>query len=414
MKTYSTRIYKSFHKSFCTLTRYKYKLTLTSIDKYMMNEDIKDWIAKIEGITLLNLNKGSNKNYCHANITSKLTIDQIRENLKSIKHMGKTLKFRISEVIPDPNSDRPNSNLSDCNSSQSQLVNIFSNSNIESLKSSIKNYIINFFRKKQSSSPKFSKVFTNIFESYDESKIEIIEFERKLYNYEFQINQNKTKKRTSHILFFPLKIYTVNKNYDLLVKKVKEAITTIIENIHLPVYEQIRGLGVWRNVQIKIYDNQCIVTLLISRFEANTIDIEYIAKALKQELEMLPVNSVYLAFSEKIKATVVDSETFLFISGNYPFIMPDRNSKADNTDNASTVNAVNADKVGIAGNTGNIKSTDISVITTDSSHNLLPILPYQDDYYNFLEKVNVNDIFKKTTFEDIIDLSCYDYPQGKY
>ncbi len=64
-----------------------------------------------------------------------------------------------------------------------------------------------------------------------------------------------------------------------IVDKVTESINNIIMNMRLPCYNYVKKIGVWRNLNVRIYENQYLITLMLSRGVLTEIDIVYISKS---------------------------------------------------------------------------------------------------------------------------------------
>jgi hypothetical protein len=81
-----------------------YKLTLTGLDKFLSIQEINSKISELSDLKILRIEKKTSKNYGHADILTKLPLENLKLKFQSLKILGKSVKIRIREpnISDDP------------------------------------------------------------------------------------------------------------------------------------------------------------------------------------------------------------------------------------------------------------------------------------------------------------------------
>ncbi len=335
-----------FHFSKFLFSEKFFKVTFSGLDKFMSNEELKINLNTINEITLHRSHKSTNKNYAHADVSSLLSIQKIKEKLEGIKIMGKSVKVRVKEL------DEETIDL---------LTGIYGGLDFNKLEEEsveyIKNYIKSFYIKNMTDNPyQVNNLLSEIENNSD--LVEVANFQRILFDMDYKLNivsnfdikSLSKKKFVNHPTFLPINTYTkFGDNYPKEQEKIKaiqNSFENMFRNLNYTSYEALTNEGAYRNLQIKFINekglksgnfseitninNNCklkenspsfMITLLLAACKLSEIDLKIITEAIKFEFkDFLHYCSFYIATNEKIQASVQNTQIFYHICGTSAFM----------------------------------------------------------------------------------------------
>lgn len=348
-----------------------FKLTFSGLDKFLTNEKLKELVSQINEIKLLRINKSTNKNYCHADISSNLSVESLKKKMESIKILGKSVKVRVKEIDEEDGDTIFQKNENFDFSKLSEESNSVSNINL------LKNFVKNFYLKNLTDNPMNIKYMLDYLEKSN-NFIQIINYKRQFFDFEYKIkipdNFVQHKKLKLSEIFLPIKTLEqydeINENSAMTIE-ILNKFDFIFSKLNYTHYDNLKNKGVLRNINIKICNNHYIVTLMISSSSISNLDIKIITEAIKYEFERFSLQnliSVYLSINEKVNAMVYNSSEFHHIVGTGYIPYP------------TTLNPI------------------------------IKIYPFVKDCYLCLEKINLNEIFNLDKFDLIFDNSSTNIP----
>jgi hypothetical protein len=330
-------------KLFSKLNEKIFKVTFSGVDKFLTNTEIENTISKVNEIKLLRVNKSTNKNYCHIELSSLHTQELIKQKLNTIKFLGKTVKVRVKELEFD---DKDN---------VKEAHNILDTTTITN--ENLKEVANKFYIKNLLSNPMNVKELISELES-NNKLIKQIKTKQDIYNFDYKID---LKSEDSPFLNFRynMEFHEDKKNKEKVecIYKIIEKLTLIFDQLNFTSYDPKRRKGTLREFQIKFNGNRYICNLMMSKEEITNVDIRCLADAIKYEFKDFKDLSFYFSYNESILGKGEDSPIFEFIDGVEECLYQDG----------------------------------------------LYIYPFDTDYQFYLKYVNVFEVFGRKTFTNVID-----------
>ena len=304
----------------------KYKITLSYLDKFTTNQEINFILAQTNQINVIRVNKSTKKNYCHVDLTSSLDHNEIKVKLESFKLFGNKVKMRIKQLEEFDTTATENE----------EVIDAFSGA---ILKSNISNFFntnfMNFIGCKE-----IIELLNNF--DYDK-RYQVIDCQRRFLEYEYKFveieNKGLIEKKImnsyhkSNIKLVPIKTFFKRTDIDsqeaienfgehsINIKNIINSVIHTINKLDLSIFDEKKYIGVWRNLQIKILNNQLMVNLMISQMQLDNFDFKYLKEILRAEIATIDkVKSVYLAINDKAKANTNNSSSYIHV-GNKPFLL---------------------------------------------------------------------------------------------
>ena len=365
-------------KQFCIK---KYKVTLSNVDKFTTIQEINFVLCQINQITILRVNKSTKKNYCHIDINSELNEEELRIKLENFKVFGNKVKYRLKQLDTFETKDD--------DESEKELNSALT----------LKNNILTFLK---TNFIKFigCKHITDIFDQIDYEKcFEVKECKKRFLEYEYKFAYNdlylKSKKKldeSQKYKLIPIKTYfdiakdtgendgkskkssEIFGENEKVMKKIFSTSLSIIDKLDLDLYNNDIHSGVWRNIQIKMFDDQILVNYMISQMKLDAIDLKYLKEIIKAEFNNIEkVDSIYIALNDKIKANTNNSSNFIFV-GKKPFL---------------------------------------SYVLPENKLNI-NILPFYSNVFENFNLINIKEIFGISVFDNVYDFSCLYIPHCNF
>ena len=406
----NTFSYKLIQKYF---TKF-YKVSFTGLDKYLSNEELKAILSEFNEINIHRTSKSTNKNYGHADISTHLESDKIKSKFEGIKIMGKTVKIRLKEIdeeIQEIMSKQYN------NFDYSEIR----HNNQESSKY-LQDYIKGYCLKNMHNNPFEVKKLITELESRKNNDWMIVENYNSVYfQFEYAIQTIKGQKFKNikdfknFQTFLPIKSLTEffndskNSEHVEMIKLMSEKIEKIFANLNYNSYDTTKKKGVYRNLNIKLFNNSYLVSLMISMAELSNIDVKLIIESLKFEFNSLKNVVVYLTINEKVQGVVDNSSIFYFVTGSN-VELEDKNS--EKLICLPVISTCGGDKYKNSGEEkeNNHESNDSIGITDNKIRNYnskikIKIYPFINEFPIHLKKLDLRNIFGKNKFNNVIDFS---------
>jgi hypothetical protein len=325
-----------------------YKVTFSGVDKFISNEDFKNILDQINEVKVHRSNKSTNKNYAHVDLSSTLSITNLREKFESIKIMGKAVKVRVKEL------DEETKELLNKSYNNFDLFQL-SNENKEESLDYVQQYIKMFYLKNLSDNPHQIK---SLLDQVENNSVMIYDYNRELFEFEYklQILKDFDDRRFSRKDLFNNPTYLAIRNFsnftekpNEIIKKIHQIFEKIFEKLGYPSYDLMNNKGVYRNLQIKFLNNtdskyQFMVTLMLSMSELSQIDLKILTEAIKYEFKLYDI-IFYLSINEKVQSLVQNSSVFYHIMEDRAYLeyknqKNQKNEKIEKNENFSQKNEI--------------------------------------------------------------------------
>jgi hypothetical protein len=379
LKYFTTNFKNNNFKSFSSKF---YKVTFSGLDKFLSGKELRNILNELNEVSIIRVNKSTNKNYGHADISTQLEDKQIKNKFDSIRILGRLVKVRVKEIQDE----------------DSQLLlkeNVFEYESINKLNHDqsaeyIIEYLNNFYIKNLTDNLTYVRQLSDNIKTNKEILF-IHDYKRKFFDFEYKFNNigltkgKKGNKNKIDNLFIPIRTLSSfdsqleYKPYTNVIETIGDKLCECIKNLDYKIFDEETKKGVYRALQIKFTPStkKFLVSLMISMTELSKFDYLILKDALKYEFSSFKESnniSLYITINEKVNASISTSREFHHIFGNDHCLELEYSNK-------------------------NVK--------------LVKVYPFDDDKYNlfYLEEFSLNKIFNsENKFENLIDITSFNIP----